>query len=93
MMLWSFEGNGLTPVFHGRLSKNTLGSIDGHAVVPQPGQHLPQVLLMLSLIAARNENIVQIDEGETEILEDLVHQALESFGAVLHAELHPEILK
>ena len=83
----------LTQVLHGRLAEYAFGGVDRHAVVPELDQYFPQVLPVFNFVATGDENVVQVDENETEIPEYLVHQALKSLSAVLHAERHPQVFE
>ena len=89
----SRRGDFLPQVFHGSLAQDAFGGVYSHPVVSELDQHFPQVLLMFNFVATGNENVVQIDENETEIPEYLVHQALKSLRAVFHAERHPQVFE
>ena len=48
---------------------------------------------MFGLVAAGNQDVIQVDESARYILEHMVHEPLEHLGTVLHAERHPEIFE
>ena len=77
---------------NGGLSKRTLFRIDKDTVGSQDGENLVKVMVEMLLEGrAGNEDNIQVNKCKREILEDVVHEALESLGSVAEAIRHVEI--
>ncbi len=48
----------------------------------QTGEEEVEVLLVLFLVAAGHQNVVQVDKGEVKASTDIVHEALEGLGCI-----------
>ena len=82
MMLCNLEGKGLTPAAEISCPKYLtavcpMTHLEALMAMPLSrsltNTSRPQVLSVVFLAAARDENVVQVDEGELETTEDLVH--------------------
>ena len=49
--------------------------------------------LVLGVVSARHQDVIQVDEHEVEVLEDRIHKPLERLCRVLEAERHAEKFK
>ena len=71
------------------LSKHALVDVDDEAVVCQELEHLPQVLLVLLFRPAGHQDVVQVNVGVGESLENVVHEPLEHLAGVRQTKGHP----
>ena len=66
-------------VFHGSLTKEALLTLCIQLLTTQPIKHITQILHVLLLIRAENENVVQVYSHAThQVRERQVHKTLES---------------
>ena len=73
---------------HLLLAEARLLLVDGEAVLSQVVKHLMKMFLMRSVVRARNQNVVKIDEDERQSSENVVHQTLESRPRIPQAKRH-----
>ena len=66
-------GNMIAKKFNSRLGKRAFLGVDKNAIGSEDGEDLVEVVEMLLEGGTGNENVIKIDKGEREILEDVVH--------------------
>ncbi len=62
-------------------------------MVMQAGEEETEVLLVLVLVAAGHQDVVQVHKGKVQSSADVVHQALEGLSGVAQTKRHAEELK
>ena len=66
-------GNMMAKKVNSRLGKRAFLGVDKNAIGSEDGEDLVEVVKMLLEGGTGNENVIKIDKGEREILEDVVH--------------------
>ena len=77
---------------NGVATKLALGGVDDQAVLLESLEQQVKVFFVCLNILASHQDVVNVDEGEIQIVTDNVHQVLESLGSILQTERHPEKL-
>ena len=73
-------------------AKEALGPLDHHAGLVKGGKNLSEVVYVLSLAAAVNQDVIEVYKDARDAAEDSVHKVLEGLSRVLEAKRHPEEL-
>ncbi len=68
--------------------KNAFLCVDDQTRITQPGEDCPQMLQMLLLVLAGDDDAVQVAEDEGMPHQDLVHHALECVARIAQPERH-----
>ena len=66
-------GNMMAKKVNSRLGKRAFLGVDKNAIGSEDGEDLVEVVEMLLEGGTGNENVIKIDKGKREILEDVVH--------------------
>jgi hypothetical protein len=75
--------------FHLLDSPDTFGGVEAEPVAVEEAEDLVEMTGVLLLVPAGHEDVVQVYEGEGQVLENLVHEPLKSHAGVFQPEWHP----
>ena len=67
----------------------TLLRVQHQAVLLQPAEHNPEVLVVLLEAPAGHQDVVHVAEAEVQTSQHIIHHALESLAGVTQPKSHP----